>query len=88
MLSATAGALWGRGNSWYTAGLVDYLECLDGNEGVKKFLLTTLLRQAQALEKSQELRKSPAVQGFGIPFWMTRILIWRPLHPALLLMEF
>ncbi len=63
MLSATAGALWGRGNSWYTAGLVDYLECLDGNEGVKKFLLTTLLRQAQALEKSQELTEKSGGAG-------------------------
>ena len=49
-----AEALWGRGNSWYTAGLVDYLECLEGNEGVKQFLLTTLLRQAQALENCQD----------------------------------
>ncbi|MBR4058405.1 MAG: glycoside hydrolase family 88 protein [Lachnospiraceae bacterium] len=49
-----AEALWGRGNSWYTAGLVDYLECLEGNEGVKQFLLTTLLRQAEALENCQD----------------------------------
>lgn len=49
-----AEALWGRGNSWYTAGLVDYLECLEGNEGVKQFLLTTLLRQAEALESCQD----------------------------------
>ena len=49
-----AEALWGRGNSWYTAGLVDYLECLEGNEGVKQFLLTTLLRQVEALEACQD----------------------------------
>lgn len=49
-----AKALWGRGNSWYTAGLVDYLECLDGNEGVKAFLLTTLKRQVEALEECQD----------------------------------
>ena len=49
-----AKALWGRGNSWYTAGLVDYLECLDGNEGVKQFLLTTLARQAEALAACQD----------------------------------
>ena len=48
-----AEALWGRGNSWYTAGLVDYLECLEGNEGVKDVLLTTLLRQVEALEACQ-----------------------------------
>ena len=49
-----AEALWGRGNSWYTAGLVDYLECLVGNKGVKQFLLTTLLRQVEALEACQD----------------------------------
>lgn len=49
-----ANALWGRGNSWYTAGLVDYLECLEGNEGVKQFLLTTLKRQVDALETWQD----------------------------------
>ncbi|MBQ8231726.1 MAG: glycoside hydrolase family 88 protein [Lachnospiraceae bacterium] len=49
-----ANALWGRGNSWYTAGLVDYLECLEGNEGVKKVLLSALLTQVQALEKCQD----------------------------------
>ncbi len=52
-----ADARWARGNSWYTAGLVDYLECLDGVPaltGVRDFLLSTLLRQAQALERCQD----------------------------------
>lgn len=52
-----AKALWGRGNSWYTAGLVDYLECLDGMygiEGFRAFLLSTLLRQVEALEQCQD----------------------------------
>lgn len=52
-----ANALWGRGNSWYTAGLVDYLECLEGLPalgGVRSFLLSTLLRQAEALERCQD----------------------------------
>ena len=49
-----ANALWGRGNSWYTAGLVDYLECLEGNEGVKKVLLSALLTQVEALERYQD----------------------------------
>ncbi len=49
-----AGALWGRGNSWYTAGLVDYLECMEGNQGVREFLLSTLKRQAEALERCQD----------------------------------
>ena len=48
-----AGALWGRGNSWYTAGLVDYLEFLEGNEGVKEVLLSALSRQVEALCRLQ-----------------------------------
>jgi len=32
---------------------VDYLECLDGNAGVKQFLLSTLTRQVDALEACQ-----------------------------------
>ncbi|MBN1777665.1 MAG: glycoside hydrolase family 88 protein [Clostridiales bacterium] len=48
-----AGALWGRGNAWYTAGLVDYLELADIPEGVKMFLVSTLRRQIDALKKMQ-----------------------------------
>jgi unsaturated rhamnogalacturonyl hydrolase len=49
-----AGALWGRGNAWYTAGLVDYLDIVDLPEGVKQFLLSSLERQARALEQYQD----------------------------------
>lgn len=48
-----AGALWGRGNAWYTAGLVDYLEMIDTGEGVKWFLLSSLERQVKALAAHQ-----------------------------------
>jgi len=48
-----AGALWGRGNAWYTAGLVDYLELSDVPGGVKLFLVSTLERQAAALKAVQ-----------------------------------
>lgn len=48
-------ALWARGNSWYTAGLVDYLEMLPGEEeGVRSFLLTTLNEQVKALAACQD----------------------------------
>ncbi len=47
-------ALWARGNSWYTAGLVDYLEVLRKEEGVRKFLLTTLKEQVDALSSCQD----------------------------------
>ena len=49
-----AGALWGRGNAWYTAGLVDYLEMVKLPEGVKMFLISSLSRQAEALERYQD----------------------------------
>ena len=49
-----AGALWGRGNAWYTAGLVEYLELAQIPEGVRLFLLSTLETQAQALRALQD----------------------------------
>ncbi|MBM7565283.1 glycoside hydrolase family 88/105 protein [Paenibacillus sacheonensis] len=42
-------ALWGRGNAWYAAGLVDYLDIVPVQPGVAQFLLTSLERQTQAL---------------------------------------
>lgn len=48
-----AGALWGRGNAWYTAGLVDYLDMVEVPEGVRQFLLTSLNRQIDALAELQ-----------------------------------
>jgi unsaturated rhamnogalacturonyl hydrolase len=45
---------WGRGNCWYTSGVVDYLDILgDSNPGVKWFLLDTLHGQIKALEQYQ-----------------------------------
>jgi Predicted unsaturated glucuronyl hydrolase involved in regulation of bacterial surface properties, and related proteins len=45
---------WGRGNCWYTSGVVDYLDILgDTENGVKSFLLDTLEAQIKALEKYQ-----------------------------------
>lgn len=49
-----ANALWGRGNAWYTAGLVDYLEFLDGNDGIRKVLIGALQTQVEALEGLQD----------------------------------
>ncbi|MED3728220.1 glycoside hydrolase family 88/105 protein [Priestia filamentosa] len=45
---------WGRGNSWYTSSVVDYLDILgELDMGVKWFLLDTLHAQVQALEQYQ-----------------------------------
>jgi unsaturated rhamnogalacturonyl hydrolase len=48
-----AKALWARGNSWYTAGLVDYLELQEQTEGVKLFLASSLERQVKKLKELQ-----------------------------------
>lgn len=49
-----AGALWGRGNSWYTAGLVDYLEIVKLPASVERFLLAALKTQVDALVARQD----------------------------------
>ena len=49
-----AHARWGRGNAWFTAGLVDYLDIAHIPEGVRLFLLGTLETQAAALKKYQD----------------------------------
>ncbi|WP_063795624.1 beta-galactosidase BglB [Paenibacillus sp. Soil750] len=48
-----AEALWGRGNAWYTAGLVDYLDIVKIPLGVEVFLLSSLERQIQKLTELQ-----------------------------------
>lgn len=48
-----AKALWARGNSWYTAGLVDYLEMINLPQGVEKVLLSALKQQVIALARMQ-----------------------------------
>ncbi|RXZ76701.1 glycoside hydrolase family 105 protein [Paenibacillaceae bacterium] len=48
-----AGALWGRGNAWYTAGLVDYLDIVPPQLGVELFLLSSLERQVRKLDELQ-----------------------------------
>ncbi len=49
-----AEALWGRGNAWYIAGLVDYLDITPLPEGVRMVLLSALERQVEALLKYQD----------------------------------
>ncbi|WNQ13903.1 glycoside hydrolase family 88 protein [Paenibacillus aurantius] len=48
-----AKALWGRGNAWYTAGLVDFLDIIQLPHGVEFFLLSSLERQVQKLAELQ-----------------------------------
>ncbi|WP_143316742.1 glycoside hydrolase family 88 protein [Clostridium sp. HBUAS56017] len=46
---------WCRGNSWFTFGILDYIEMFDGtlNPGIKKFLVDTFIAQVKALVKYQ-----------------------------------
>lgn len=50
-----AEALWGRGNSWITIGFPDFMEMLNGNEGVKEILKSTLSAQIEKLEELQDI---------------------------------
>ena len=49
------GVFWCRGNSWFTLGILDYLDMFKGkmNAGVKEFILDTYKAQAEALKKLQ-----------------------------------
>lgn len=49
------GIFWCRGNSWFTAGILDYLDMFNGtlNAGVKEFILDTYKSQVHALKKLQ-----------------------------------
>ena len=46
---------WCRGNSWFTFGILDYIEMFDGtlNSGIKKFLIDTFKAQVKELIKYQ-----------------------------------
>ncbi|WP_034244082.1 glycoside hydrolase family 88/105 protein [Lachnospira multipara] len=49
------GIFWCRGNSWFTLGILDYIDMFKGtmNAGVKEFILDTYKAQAAALKKLQ-----------------------------------
>lgn len=44
---------WGRGNCWYTAGVVDYLEMVEVEPTIKEYLLQTYKSQTEALKRYQ-----------------------------------
>lgn len=49
-----AEALWGRGNCWITVAIPEFLSMVECEEGVKRYLIQTLKRQIEALEKYQD----------------------------------
>jgi unsaturated rhamnogalacturonyl hydrolase len=44
---------WGRGNAWYTSGIVDFLDMVEVEEGLKQYLLDTMRSQVKSLAKLQ-----------------------------------
>ncbi|KAJ6516067.1 glycoside hydrolase family 105 protein [Mycena sanguinolenta] len=49
-------ALWGRGNSWVTASIPDFIELLKlpAEDGLRMFLVSSLVRQIDALVRCQD----------------------------------
>ena len=49
------GVFWCRGNSWFTLGILDYLEMFDGtlNAGVKSIIIDTYKAQVKKLKELQ-----------------------------------
>lgn len=49
------GVFWCRGNSWFTAGILEYLEMFKGSldAGVREFIVNTYKSQARTLKKLQ-----------------------------------
>lgn len=45
---------WGRGNSWYTSGVVDFIEIVGLEGGVRDFLVDALRSQVEALIPLQD----------------------------------
>lgn len=48
-----AEALWARGNCWITAGVMDYIEMIPLDGGVKQYLLDTVSAQVESLARLQ-----------------------------------
>lgn len=49
-----AGALWARGNSWFTAGAADFLEWLENDDAVCRLIRETFISQCRALAACQD----------------------------------
>lgn len=48
-----AGALWGRGNAWITAGVLDFIDMVELPSGVRRYLLEGFKCQVAALKNLQ-----------------------------------
>ena len=48
------GAFWARGNSWFTAGAIDFIEWLEPGDPVRRIVLETWRGQCAALRETQD----------------------------------
>lgn len=50
------GVFWCRGNSWFTLGILDYIDMFDGamDPGLKRFILDTYKAQVEKLKRLQD----------------------------------
>ncbi len=48
-------AFWARGNSWFTAGAVDFASWLEENDPVRRIVLETYREQCEALVRLQDM---------------------------------
>lgn len=48
-------ALWGRGNSWITVAIPEFLEMIPCEPSIKRFLTETLRRQVEAMKEYQDI---------------------------------
>jgi unsaturated rhamnogalacturonyl hydrolase len=48
-----AEALWARGNCWYTAGVVEFIDMIEIKGAVKQYLIDTLVAQVEKLQELQ-----------------------------------
>ena len=48
------GALWGRGNAWITIAIPEFLDMVDVEPGIRKFLIATLNHQVRGLQEHQD----------------------------------
>ncbi len=46
--------MWGRGNSWYTLGIMEYLETFHGSSSMRRYFLSVFCSQAETLRKCQD----------------------------------
>lgn len=78
------GIFWCRGNSWFTLGILDYVDMFKGtlNSGVKEIIIDAYKAQTAALKKLQSKRDYGSIQYLQIHLVMKRYLEVLQLQPV------